>query len=223
MTGLSPWYSGVERQHQQAFRRLVRPGDIAIDIGANWGVHTLYLSQLAGRNGLIIALEPYPTAFSELEWHLHANKCLNVKPLLFAMSDTNGETSFTPSDSPSQGALSSVFQNQTGANTISVCTRTLDTLVTELEVTRLKLVKMDVEGAESKILSGAKRTLKDLRPHFVIDLHTPEQDVLVAKTLVQFGYKLSRLKGPLISRTDVGWPNPEGVWGTIVASHPERL
>ena len=37
ITGLSPWYSGVERRHQRLFKKLVQPGDIIVDIGANWG------------------------------------------------------------------------------------------------------------------------------------------------------------------------------------------
>lgn len=221
VTGMAPWYSGTERLHQRMFKKLLRSGDAAIDIGANRGAHTLYLSELVGPDGLIIALEPYPLAYKELEWHLRANNCFNVKPRPLAISDADGEASFLPSESPSQGALSSVLRNQPG-QAISVHTGTLDSLVAELGVLHLKLVKIDVEGAESKVLFGAKRVLKDIKPHFVIDLHTPEQDVLVAETLVQFGYRLSRLGGPPILRTNVGWPNPDGVWGSILASHPER-
>src|SRR5687767_677321 len=66
ITGMSPWYSGAEREHQQAFRRLVGLGAMVIDVGANWGIHALYLSRLVGASGKVIAFEPYPPAFAEL-------------------------------------------------------------------------------------------------------------------------------------------------------------
>ena len=66
ITGLSPWYSGTERDHQKAFKRLVKPGDVVMDVGANWGIHTLLLSKLVGPSGLVIALEPLPQAVDSL-------------------------------------------------------------------------------------------------------------------------------------------------------------
>src|SRR5262245_37212247 len=51
VTGMSPWYSGPERLHQQTFARHIKRGDIVVDVGANWGLHTLYLSRLVGSEG----------------------------------------------------------------------------------------------------------------------------------------------------------------------------
>src|SRR5438045_1307955 len=66
ITGMSAWYSGPERDHQCAFASLVREGDTVIDIGANWGLHTILLSQCVGRSGRVIAVEPEVRALSEL-------------------------------------------------------------------------------------------------------------------------------------------------------------
>jgi hypothetical protein len=90
ITGLSPWYSGAERDHQHAFRRFVAPGNLVVDVGANWGAHTLYLSQLVGSEGKVIAVECFPPVFAELEWHLVANRCKNVTPIRVALSDRDG-------------------------------------------------------------------------------------------------------------------------------------
>src|SRR5690242_6574463 len=48
LTGMSPSYSGAERSHQRAFSRIVASGDTVVDVGANWGLHALYLSALVG-------------------------------------------------------------------------------------------------------------------------------------------------------------------------------
>jgi len=221
ITGLSPWYSGAERQHQQTFKNLVQPGDTVVDVGANWGLHTLYLSMLVGHNGVVVAIEPFPPACTELRWHIQANTCTNVHVLTVAMSDIAGEALFTPGSSASTGSLSVVSTASVmPKDQLAVRTQTLDSIIEELGIARLKLVKIDVEGAEGKVLSGAKRVVERYHPYFVIDLHTPEQDVFVAHLLTSLGYSLSRLAGPAILRTDTGWPDPAGVWGTIVAAPP---
>jgi FkbM family methyltransferase len=176
ITGLSAWYSGAEREHHRAFREHLRPGSVAIDVGANWGLHTLYLSRLVGETGRVLALEPFPPAFEELEWHLATNGCRNVRALKVAASDANGQARFIPGDSPSTGRLN--FGGAAPADTgMTVPTRTLDAVVEEARFDRLDLVKIDVEGAEGQVLLGAGATIDRFRPVLVIDLHTPEQDV----------------------------------------------
>lgn len=218
ITGISPWYSGSEREHQQIFKAIVHQGDVCVDIGANWGLHSLYLSSLVQADGLIVSIEPFPPAFAELVWHVQANACKNVTTLPLAISDKDGDGLFVPASSASEGALSGLSSESSNEeDSIFVVTRTLDSIVQELDLESLKLVKIDVEGAEGKVLSGAQHTIERFRPHFVIDLHTPKQDVLVAEVLTNCEYKLSRLSGPPIVRTDVGWPHRFGVWGSIVA------
>lgn len=220
ITGLSPWYSGVEREHQKAFKQLVGKGDTAIDVGANWGLHVLYLSKLVGPRGRVVAVEPFPAAMHELEWHLRTNRCSNVEALPLALSDRDGQAAFTTGDSAYTGHLSSLDSGAfdggvTGSEAVS--TRTLDSLVDVLHLKTLKLVKIDVEGAESMVLEGAGATLQQLRPFVVVDLHTPEQDARVARLLTTHGYTLERLSpGPAIRDVHKGWPDPEGVWGTIL-------
>jgi hypothetical protein len=96
-------------------------------------------------------------------------------------------------------------------------------------------VKIDVEGAEGKALRGFSASIERCLPTFAIDLHTPEQDLLVAAFLRERDYTLYRLVSPSartltgqkellrkITNLHAGWGTPEGVWGTIVAVHPSR-
>src|SRR5207247_10055967 len=73
VTGLSPWYSGAEREHQRTFESVLRPGSVAVVIGANWCLHTLYISKLVGTEGEVLAIEPFPPALAELKWHIETN------------------------------------------------------------------------------------------------------------------------------------------------------
>jgi FkbM family methyltransferase len=167
----------------------------------------------------VIAVEPFPPAFAELEWHLRANNCANVKGISPAVGDANGQGLFAPGDSASTGrpveyAPNSLSQKEK----LKVSIRELESVVDDFEIGKLKLVKIDVEGAENKVLSGSRKTMERYHPYFVIDLHTPEQDVSVASLLKSAGYRLSRLSGPPIQRTDTGWPDPDGVWRSILAT-----
>jgi FkbM family methyltransferase len=221
ITGLSAWYSGPEKRHHQAFAKLVRPGDCVMDIGANWGLHTLHLSRLVGREGRVIALEPFPPAWRELEWHIHHNACTNVQLQRLAASDRDGTEQFLAGESAYTGHLAGQNADAAADPHAVVKVRTVDGLVEDLGLKRLRLMKIDVEGAESRVLSGAAATLDRLTPFLIVDLHTPEQDVRVASFLHALGYNLSRLDGPPIRRLDQGWPHPEGVWGSILAE-PSR-
>jgi len=217
ITGLSPWYSGAEREHQKAFNWLIRPGGVVVDVGANWGQHTLYFSRLVGVFGRVIAVEPYPPAFAELEWHVAANHCTNVNAEQIAVGDRDGADPFFPGDSASTGRLMSSAPTSALSDAIRVKVRTLDSLVETVGLRAVTLVKIDVEGAEGRVLCGAEQVTARFRPIFVVDLHTPKQDVFVARWLTERGYRLRRLGGPPILRTDAGWPEQTGVWGSILA------
>lgn len=217
ITGLSPLYSGAERATQSAFRRLVRPGSIVFDVGANWGLHTLYLSKLVGERGRVVALEPLPSAYQELCWHIDANRVGNAVPLGVAASAQSGEGLFLPGENPTTGQLVTEVPALSRTETLRVASRTIDSLVEELGLARVDLLKIDVEGAESAVLQGATETTRRHGPSFVIELHTPEQDRLVADWLLERGYTLHRLTGAPIPQPRRSWPDPEGVWGTILA------
>jgi FkbM family methyltransferase len=217
ITGLSPWYSGTERPVQRVFRELVHASDVVIDVGANWGLHTLCLSGLVERSGRVIAMEPFPPAAEELEWHARRNGCDNVTVLRAAAGGRDGTAFFRPGAAPTTGSLRR-DGDPPGGSDFPTEVAALDSVVREFGLRAVKLVKIDVEGAESVVLSGASALLAELRPYFVVELHTPEQDVAVAAELGGAGYRICRISGPPIQRIDVGWPDPAGVWGSILAT-----
>lgn len=219
LIGISPVYSGPERDHQNLFAQLVKPGDCVIDVGANWGNHTLYFARLTGENGMVHAFEPIPEVMAELRWHLNANHFANVKTHEIALSNETGEANFIVGPLSETSHLENIRpeQNDQKENAIRVVVQTLDSLADDLSLETVKLIKIDVEGAESKTLEGAEQTIRRLKPHLVIDLHTPEQDLKVAAMLDEWGYQLSRVGGGDITRLDRSWPDPDGVWGSIHA------
>src|SRR3984893_15716811 len=68
-----------ERQTRAALRKLVSPGSLVLDIGANIGAHTLPLAQLVGPNGRVMAFEPTDFAFRKLSRNLGLNPSLAAR------------------------------------------------------------------------------------------------------------------------------------------------
>ena len=148
ITGLAAWYSGNEREHQKVFKKLIETGDTVVNVGANWGVHTLFFSKLVGLSGSVIAFEPLPEAMRDLRWHLSANNCSNVRTIESAASDEDGEAFFTIGESAYTGALAEVRPSWSQEDRLRVRTTRLDTVVESLNINRVRLIKIDVEGSE---------------------------------------------------------------------------
>ena len=105
VTKLMPLYSGSEPWHQKRFKEFLRNNSVIIDIGANWGLHTLYTSKLVGKSGKVIAIEPYLPAFEELKWHIAKNNCQNIIVLNSAVGGYDGEAKILSKSDLSQGVI----------------------------------------------------------------------------------------------------------------------
>lgn len=215
-TGLAALYSGNEKDNQRVYAEVVRPGDVVIDAGANWGVHSLYLALLTGPEGRVLAFEPHPQVVEELRWHVEANGLSQVVIHAQGLLDRAGAIPFTLGENSKTSHVGSDGGASDGRE-ITVACLTLDEVFEKSGLTSLKLIKVDVEGAEAALLRGAERTLRRYRPHLVVELHNPEQDLEVARILSALGYHLRRVDGSAILHPDRAWPDPQGVWGTIHA------
>lgn len=217
-TGFAALYSGNEKANQRVYAELVRPGDVVIDAGANWGVHALYLAKLVGKEGRVHAFEPHPEVVEELRWHVEANELSQVTIHQCGLFSSTGSINFALGHQAKTSHITQTGQDNTGLRLVEVKSDTLDAVVRSQSIPKIRLIKVDVEGAESELLKGAVETIKRDRPYLVVELHTPEQDLAVAAFLTSLNYKISRLEGPEILHLDRSWPDQNGVWGTILAT-----
>jgi FkbM family methyltransferase len=221
-TGFAALYSGNERASQRAFKRVVRPGDNVIDAGANWGLHTLYLARLVGLTGSVHAFEPHPLVFEELQWHVRNNSLHQVRLHQRALLDTSGTAAFVLSHNTKASHIAGVDEPGSPQERVSVPYDSLDSMVEAEGLESVRLIKIDVEGAESSVLRGAAKTIARFHPDLVIELHSPTQDLEVAGMLTRWDYTLSRVDGPTLLYVDRSWPEVHGVWGTVHATWPKR-
>lgn len=179
----------------------------------------MLMALLVGPTGRVVAFEPNREVAGDLAYHLQINDLDQVRQEDFALLDFTGKVHFVEEGSSSISHVASEDEVRTGESEM-IDAITLDDWMARHEddsKRRLKLIKIDVEGSESRVLHGARKTIGEHRPHLVIELHNPEQDAAVARFLLDEGYRFKRVDGSEIKNPHATWPDPEGVWGTLVA------
>ncbi|CAN5118617.1 FkbM family methyltransferase [soil metagenome] len=148
----------------RALDRLVKPGDVVVDVGANIGLYALKAARLVGADGRVVALEPGAEAYA----HLSANLAMNAFPwaraVKLAASDNDGEAVLHHVPLGRDPQAFSLIANARAVEGETVATLTLDTLATREGLDRIDLIKIDVEGAEPLVIAGATRVLAHQRP-----------------------------------------------------------
>jgi FkbM family methyltransferase len=214
--GLSPLYGGCERKEQELMLRYVKRGSTAYDLGANHGMHTLLMARLVGSTGHVYAFEPVPENAGRLRENIALNHFSNVDVIEAAVADQPGTESFAHGGDHATGHLAGTGGTPCGDLRVEVIS--LDDLVFTQNAKPPDFIKIDVEGAESKALAGARQVLETYRPILLIALHTPEQDRAVGQILADLCYEVIRVSdGSKVRSLTTGWPDPCGVWGECIA------
>ena len=157
---LGVWEPNVTRLMQDH----LRAGDIVIDVGANIGYHAVLSARLVGPSGHVLAVEPSPTIRAQLIENVHANDVAGIVEIVpVAVSDSPGELRLVPGPATNVGLATVVHSDEPDAGHV-VRADTLDNIVdgAGLDPQRVRLLKVDVEGAEVNVLRGARRVLSTL-------------------------------------------------------------
>lgn len=157
----SCWLGTYESDLAKSIAARVKPGMTVFDVGAHAGYYTLMLSRLVGSHGRVLAFEANPDNASNLRRHLQINDIQNVELIEAAVCDRNGEAFFQSNAHRSgfgyMGALAESGE--------SVRTVVLDDFPVP------DLIKMDIEGAETRALAGASKLLSARRTVIFLALH----------------------------------------------------
>ncbi|MGE3911948.1 MAG: FkbM family methyltransferase [Chloroflexota bacterium] len=153
----------------EAMRAHVRPGSVAYDIGANIGYHTLVLADLVGEGGTVIAFEPAPQERLALEHNLRLNDQPRVQVEASALAEQPGQMPFATFGYSGIGRLARATE-PADATILTVPTTTLDAFVYEDGNPPPDFLKIDVEGAELRVLLGGMRLLAAQRPVIVCEV-----------------------------------------------------
>jgi FkbM family methyltransferase len=166
--------------------RLIKPGDVVFDCGANQGIYACAFAALVGPSGKVIAIEPQDYAVAALRNNIRVNGFTNVTVEHAAVSDRVGSAVLDVSHGAVSASIIRDFDRQIA---MSVPTVTLAGVAERLDLKRLDAVKMDVEGAEYLALTGAKTLLDRFKPKIILEA-TPQETCWrkVTTLLARYGY-----------------------------------
>jgi FkbM family methyltransferase len=183
----------------------------AIEIGANVGVYTVFLSVLVGPTGKVFAFEPSAEAFRRLLTNLSLNRTSNVQPFQCAIGASSGFVKFyEPEGHLTNGSLlpdfAAIFSDRISVRTsVAVQGALLEDLVTDGQI----LLKIDAEGAEEVILRAMESFIVRRRPDILLEvLPAFETGLNSLGFLRESGYKFFNLtkdgpiEQPLLTATD---------------------
>ena len=156
---------GHEYNERQFLSSFLKPGDVFIDVGANSGLYTLLASALVDIKGKVYAFEPSPAPFKRLQENISLYGHNNVECIEAALGDHEGKKELNIS--ANGYSAWDTFTGKTGnghADIINVQVRTLDRFVSDRDLlNKIIMMKIDVEGWETHVLSGGINTLAGLK------------------------------------------------------------
>jgi FkbM family methyltransferase len=161
-----------ETTERKFVKKLLRRDMTVVDVGAHHGLYTLLASKCVGWHGRVVAIEPSPRERGRLERHLRLNGSSNVELISCAAGEDAGEEELYVVDQFNDGCNSlRPPATPEPVRTIRVQVRRLDDILSDLEISKVDFMKLDVEGAELSVLYGALKLLnRRSRPAMLVEV-----------------------------------------------------
>jgi FkbM family methyltransferase len=192
---LRRWNVDAERDVREVFDRVIRNGDTVADIGANFGLHTMYLASLTGAAGRVFAFEPVPSNVGLLRTHLRYNGFTDCVTVVQSAVSNSPAQSLDLRLSEDAFAVEASLVGGSELRRITVPNVRLDDFEFGTVPT---LLKIDVEGAELEVIRGGEALLRRSHPVLVMEVHGPALAAFgssvpeLQETLRSFGYLAER-------------------------------
>ncbi len=179
-------------------RKYFGDGVVAIDCGANVGVHSIEWAKRMTGWGSVVAIESQERIYYALAGNIAINNCFNCRAIHAAVDTRVGMMKVPRPDYTRAGSFGSLEMKKrestefigqpidySEANMVDIHTMTIDSLA----LPRVDVVKIDVEGMELDVLEGAARCLKDQHPIILVESIKTDKNKLRSR-LTELGYSL---------------------------------
>ena len=183
--------------------------DVILDVGANMGWYAIVLQKNIRENVRVFAFEPEPTNFQLLKSNIITNAATGVKSFNMALAERAGHLTLYLYASKNSGRHSLLNINATHGKTVQVETIRMDDLLNKehIDLSRVKLLKIDIEGYEPFALKGASGLLQHL-PYMFLEFSPAsirkggEDPAGFVRWLAQFDFNFYNINfGQATSRT----------------------
>ncbi len=154
--------------------RILKPGMVFVDVGANDGYFTLFAARRVGPSGRVISFEPSSRERGHLERNIALNGLGNVTVVPVALGAAAGHADLHLAQGVHSGHNTLghfAHEDVVPANVERVPLETLDAVVSRLGLSCVDVIKIDVEGGEANVLAGARAVLGERRPILMMEVN----------------------------------------------------
>jgi FkbM family methyltransferase len=207
-------YGEFSEAEVELFRRLVRPGDSVLDVGANIGAHTVPLAQLTAPAGQVLAFEPQRLLYYCLCANVLLANCNHVGCYHAAVGEARRSLRVPELDYSAEknfGGLD-LSREYGSPATYEVPVLTID----DLHLKSCHFMKIDVEGMERQVLEGAVATIRAFQPLLYVEDDRQEKSADLRALLVSLGYEIYAHRPPYYNPANFA-QNPRNVFPNIVS------
>jgi FkbM family methyltransferase len=184
----------LEPPVQEALRRLLAPGDVFYDVGANVGFFTILGARLVGPAGRVVAFEPVPACARAVGHNIALNAFHHAEIREEAVGAAGGRAQLLVVGEASWSHLASTGRHADVREEIDVTVVAIDELVQDGTIPAPDVLKIDTEGAELQAIAGMRATIERHRPAIVCELHDTNSEFLAR--MDELGYTTTNLDGP---------------------------
>ncbi|HEX9398072.1 MAG TPA: FkbM family methyltransferase [Burkholderiales bacterium] len=153
--------------------RVLKPGQVFVDAGANDGLYSLFASRKLGESGTVLAIEPSRRELDHLRQHAVLNRAVNIQVAPVALGAASGKATLMVADGRHAGHNTFGLFGHGGTRcelVADVPVERLDDLLAREALPRLDVLKLDVEGAEAAVLEGARGAIAQSRPLLLVEI-----------------------------------------------------
>jgi len=161
------YFGDLDRKISWVFQKVLRPGDTVLDIGANFGLYTMYASKLVGQRGHVHAFEPQQNLAELIKKSAQINGYSQITLHNIALSEDDGIIDlFIPTDNSGRASLSKKIGRS--GTIIQVQKKNTANYLSSLAIDTIRLMKLDVEGHEEIILQSGLEFFRTHRPDVIL-------------------------------------------------------
>ena len=204
-----------EEETAKALKRILSSDSYVLDIGANIGAHTLPIASILGKKGKVLALEPTTFAFDKLKTNLALNEnlahCVETHQIMLVEDCDSNHSKELYSSWP----ITRIKQPGSHADhggvlkSLENCSiETLDGFCERIQLSKLDLIKLDVDGAEAAVIRGGIKTLTKFHPTIIMEFapYVYETEILfmsMVDSLRNLNYDFYYLNGKKLTKKNV--------------------
>jgi len=145
----------------EAMKRLLKPGDVFLDVGANIGYLSAIAAGIVGKRGQVHCFEPVPAYFYRLQRLADLNPEHSIFANARAVGETPGTCTIYVTREPGQNTMVPFYKSaEEVTSTLEVPVMRLDSYIEQHAIGRVGMIKIDAEGFEFPILKGLRKVLE---------------------------------------------------------------